>query len=282
MNSQSSRDLFKNYTQKLRGLYSTDEATSQIQWLLEHFLEISRKDLLLDKKIKSIPEELEFAMSKLQLGTPIQYVLGKAHFYGRDFYVSPHVLIPRFETEELVHLIIQESTLAAPRILDVGTGSGCIPITISLEMPQSKATGIDISPDAIEVAARNARTLNVSVNFLRVDILNEVLPSGPWDIIVSNPPYVRHLEKEMMHQNVLKHEPELALFVSDEDPLLFYREITQKAISNLNAGGKLYFEINEAFGHKAKHLIEEEGFSNVNIHRDLQGKDRMISATWLG
>ncbi|WP_158856059.1 peptide chain release factor N(5)-glutamine methyltransferase [Lunatibacter salilacus] len=282
MNSKSSRALFKNYTQKLQDLYATDEAISQVQWLFEHFLMIYRKDLLLDKKITAIPEGLEFAMSKLLSGTPIQYVLGKAHFYGRDFFVSPHVLIPRFETEELVHLIIGENTFDAPNILDVGTGSGCIPITLWLEIPQSKVTGIDISPEAIAVASQNAGTLNATVDFLQVDILQDEIPTGPWDIIVSNPPYVRNLEKEAMHQNVLDHEPALALFVSDEDPLLFYRVITQKSTRNLNAGGKLYFEINEGFGPETKLLLEQKGFVDVTIHRDLQGKNRMVRGTWLG
>ncbi|HSI75234.1 MAG TPA: peptide chain release factor N(5)-glutamine methyltransferase [Lunatimonas sp.] len=282
MNSKSSRALFKKYTQKLQDLYATDEAISQVQWLFEHFLRITRKDLLLDKKITAIPEELEFAMTKLLSGTPIQYVLGKAHFYGRDFFVSPHVLIPRFETEELVHLIIQENTLVAPNILDVGTGSGCIPITLSLEIPQSKVIGIDISPEAIEVASRNAGALKATVDFLQIDVLKDEIPTGPWDLIVSNPPYVRNWEKEAMHQNVLNHEPALALFVPDEDPLLFYRVIAGKASSNLNSGGKLYFEINEGFGPQTKLLLEHKGFVDVTIHRDLQGKNRMVRATWLG
>lgn len=282
MNSQSSRELFKNYKQKLSDLYSPDEAASQVQWLFEHFLGISRKDLLLDKKILVIPGKIELAMSQLIMGTPIQYVLGVAPFYGRDFQVTPHVLIPRFETEELVHLIIQENTVAAANILDVGTGSGCIPITLSLELPKSRVVGIDISPEALGVAVGNAQSLNASLDFHQVDVLREELPSGPWDIIVSNPPYVRHLEKAAMHKNVTDYEPALALFVPDDDPLLFYRVITQKAVHKLNPGGTLYFEINEAFGRETKQLLEKEGLTEVQIHLDLQGKDRIVRGTWLG
>jgi len=282
MNSHSSRELFKEYTQKLGDLYSKEEAVSQVQWLFNHFLGISRKDLLLDKGLQFIPNELELALSKLILGTPIQYVLGRGFFYGREFNVTPHVLIPRFETEELVHLIIQENTLTAPSILDIGTGSGCIPITLSLELPQSRVVGIDISSEALEVAGENARELGAGVIFFPIDILREELPKGPWDIIVSNPPYVRHLEKVAMHQNVIDHEPALALFVPNEDPLLFYKVITQKAVHYLNMGGKLYFEINEAFGLETKQLLEEEGFREVAVYRDLQGKDRIVKGTWFG
>lgn len=282
MNTQSSRELFKSYTQRLKNLFPPDEAGSQVQWLFEHFLEISRKDMLLDKMITAIPDELEMAMSNLLTGMPIQYVLGKATFYGRDFLVSPDVLIPRFETEELVHLIIGENTLVAPSILDVGTGSGCVPITLSLEIPRSSVKGLDISTEALKVAAQNASILNANVNFLQVDILKEEIPSGPWDVIVSNPPYVRHSEKETMHQNVVEHEPALALFVTDEDPLLFYRMITRKAAHHLNPGGKLYFEINEAFGLETRQLLLVEGFTEVSIHQDLQGKNRIVKGIWLG
>jgi release factor glutamine methyltransferase len=282
MNSQSSRELFKTYSQRLQNLYPSDEAGSQVHWLFEHFLKISRKDLLLDKVINVIPPELESAMSSLLTGIPIQYVLGKAAFYERDFFVSPDVLIPRFETEELVHLIISENKLLSPSILDVGTGSGCVPITLSLEIPKSSVSGLDISSEALKVAGQNARSLQANVNFFHIDILQEDLPPGPWDMIVSNPPYVRHSEKNAMHQNVVEHEPALALFVPDDDPLLFYRTITQKAPQKLNTGGKLYFEINEAFGLEIKQLLLREGFVGVSIHKDLQGKSRMVRGTWPG
>ena len=281
MNIQSSRELFKDYTKKLLNLYPQEEAVSIVQLLFEHFLHLDRKDLLLDKKITQTPAELESAVAQLMGGKPIQYILGLASFYGRDFYVTPHVLIPRFETEELVHLIIRETTLPAPSILDIGTGSWCIPITLSLEISQSKVMGLDISPEALEVAVRNARALNTTVDFVLLDILQEKLPAALWDIIVSNPPYIRHMEKEGMHQNVLGHEPYLALFVPDNDPLLYYRVIAKKAAHNLNSGGRLYVEINEAFGPQTKQLIEREGFSDVRIHQDLQGKDRIVSAIWL-
>jgi release factor glutamine methyltransferase len=141
--------------------------------------------------------------------------------------------------------------------------------------------GIDISLEALGVAVGNANRLNASLDFHQINILREELPTGPWDIIVSNPPYVRHLEKAAMHKNVTDYEPALALFIPDEDPLLFYRVITQKAVDNLNPGGLLYFEINEAFGRETKQLLEQEGFREVTIHRDFQGKERMVKGTWL-
>lgn len=281
MNTQSTRELFKRYTEELLSLYPKEEAVSLVQLVFFHFLGVEKKDLLLDKKVVEIPVGMELALSQLTKGKPIQYILGEAPFYGRDFYVTPYVLIPRFETEELVHLIIRETTMPAPSILDIGTGSGCISITLALEMPYSRVMGIDVSHESLKVAVSNANSLRAALDFKEVDILHDELPIGPWDIIVSNPPYVRYLEKKDMHQNVLAHEPPLALFVPDNDPLLFYRAITKKAARHLNHGGKLCFEINEAFGHEVKQLIEQEGFSKTIIHKDLQGKDRMVTAIWL-
>jgi release factor glutamine methyltransferase len=282
MKIQSGRELFKSYTKALCILYPHEEAVSIVQLLFAHFLDMERKDILLDRKVAEIPAGMEEALTLLLGGNPIQYILGKASFYGRDYYVTPEVLIPRFETEELVHLILRETAMSAPNILDIGTGSGCIPITLSLEISQSRVMGLDISPEALEIAIRNANNLNATLDFLLIDVLHDELPTGPWDIIVSNPPYVRDLEKKEMHQNVLAHEPPLALFVPDNDPLLFYRIIAKKAAKNLNPGGRLYFEINEAFGNETKQVVERAGFSEIGIHVDLQGKDRIISATWLG
>ncbi|WP_113923513.1 peptide chain release factor N(5)-glutamine methyltransferase [Cognataquiflexum aquatile] len=268
--------LFQDYSHKLQELYSKQEAESLVHWLFEAYLGKKRMDILKNENLESLPSGLSLAMKNLMVGMPIQYILGKAPFYGREFEVSPAVLIPRNETEELVHLILKENPKPELRIMDIGTGSGCIPITLDLELNNPAVFGLDISEEALKIASRNAFLLHSKVKFSRLDILQEELPFEDLDIIVSNPPYVRYSEKELMHTNVLSHEPHLALFVYDDDPLLFYRVISQKAKKALKKGGKLYFEINEAFGKETKELMENLGFGKVKIFEDLNGKERMI------
>lgn len=268
--------LFRDYSTKLQLLYPKQEAESLVFWLIEAYLGKKRMDILKDESLEKEPPAMSDALEKLLKGMPIQYILGKAPFYGREFEVSPSVLIPRNETEELVHLIIKENPKQGLRILDIGTGSGCIPITLSLEINQASIFGLDISKEALETAKRNADLLQSKVEFLPLDILEEKLPFENLDIIVSNPPYVRHSEKDLMHSNVLAFEPHLALFVYDQDPLLFYRIISQKALKSLKLRGKLYFEINEAFGKETKQLMEDLGFGEVKIFEDLNGRQRMI------
>lgn len=282
MKTLSSRTLYKSLTEKLLSLYTREEAGSIVQLLFEEFLGLKRKDVLLDVSIDALPDGMKLAMDKLADGMPIQYILGYTFFYGRAFKVAPEVLIPRFETEELVHLILAYQGTATPTILDVGTGSGCIAITLSLELPQSRVLGVDISASALKIAEVNAKTLHSGAEFMLGDILQRGLPAGPWDLIVSNPPYVRQSEKDRMHQNVLGHEPPQALFVSDEDPLLFYNVIANQATHCLNPGGALYFEINEAFGNETATLVEQVGFRAVSVHQDLQGKDRFVRGVWNG
>jgi len=272
----SLRELFKSYTHQLQEIYPDQEAKSIAFWLLEFYLEASRKDILADKEINLPPDHrIKSALEKVLEGVPIQHVIGFAPFYGREFIVNAHVLIPRNETEELVHLIINENRLDNPSILDIGTGSGCIPITLALEIPGAKVSAIDISPEAIAVARENATLLKAMVDFQQVDILNQSIPYQDLDIIVSNPPYVRESEKEAMHINVLDHEPHLALFVQDNDPLIFYREIAQKAKISLKIGGKLYFEINEAFAVEMEDLLINLGYLEVRSLQDLNGKKRI-------
>jgi release factor glutamine methyltransferase len=218
------------------------------------------------------------AFSQLLEKKPIQYILGEAPFYGREFKVNASVLIPRNETEELVHLIIKENKKLNLRILDIGTGSGCIPISLALEIPSSKTFALDISKEALEVAKDNAKKHEESIIFFQVDILNEDIPVKDLDIIVSNPPYVCESEKSLMHENVLNFEPHLALFVKDNDPLVFYKIIAKKAKSALKSSGKLYFEINEAFGEKVQYLLEEQGYREISIIQDLNNKDRIVKA----
>ena len=268
--------LFQEYSNKIQKLYPKQEAESLVLWLFESYLGKKRMDILKNETLENLPSGLTIAVENLLMGMPIQYILGKGPFYGREFVVSPAVLIPRNETEELVHLIIKENPKESLHILDIGTGSGCIPVTLALEMKMPTVFGIDISEEALDIAKKNADLLQSKVDFIQSDILKEELPFEDLDIIVSNPPYVRHSEKNLMHTNVLAYEPHLALFVYDEDPLLFYREISQKAKKALKTGGKIYFEINEALGKETKELMEKIGFEEVKIFEDLNGKQRMV------
>ncbi len=272
------KKLFNDYVQRLLIRYPKQEAESLILWLFEHYLGLNRMDIHQGKDIPNIPNSLETAFLKLLKGVPIQYITQLAPFYGRDFIVSPSVLIPRNETEELVHMIIQENKQHGLRIMDVGTGSGCIAVTLALDMDRPKVFALDVSASALEVAKRNLARFAADVDLLQVDILKEDLPINSLDILVSNPPYVRASEKTGMHTNVLDHEPHLALFVPDKDPLIFYREIAKKGRKALNPGGKLYFEINQALGDQMVDLLSEMGYQAIRLHEDLNGRSRMVSA----
>ncbi|ERM84094.1 hypothetical protein P872_00870 [Rhodonellum psychrophilum GCM71 = DSM 17998] len=271
------KNLFVSYRDQLLLIYPKQEAESLVFWLFESFLNRKRMDILNDVPIEAVPAEMEIALEKLLRGMPIQYILGKAPFYGREFKVGPEVLIPRNETEELVHLIIKENQTPGLKILDVGTGSGCIPITLALELKNATVFGLDISEIALEMAKENAKSLKADVLFFHCNILQDEIPIQGLDILVSNPPYVRDSEQAQMHQNVLQYEPHLALFVADDNPLIFYRSIAEKGRIALKPGGKLYFEINEAFGPETKKLLEDLGYSEIHILEDLNGRDRMVT-----
>ncbi|WP_209331226.1 peptide chain release factor N(5)-glutamine methyltransferase [Lunatimonas salinarum] len=272
------RQLYLADREKLLSSYSREESESLVRWLMEHYLGVSRKDLLSDKTLPELPQTYRSAMDQLIAGRPVQYVLGEAPFYGRTFLVNEAVLIPRRETEELVYEVVQGQRAPGLRMLDIGTGSGCIPITLALELLDSEVYAVDISPEALELTKRNAQLHGAKVGFQRLDILKEALPWKDLDVIISNPPYVTEREKDQMSGHVLLHEPHLALFVPDRDPLMFYREIAKKALGALRPGGVLYVEINEAFGLETVKLMEENGFVNVVLKRDMQGKDRMVMA----
>ncbi|AGA77709.1 peptide chain release factor N(5)-glutamine methyltransferase [Echinicola vietnamensis] len=274
----SARALYQSYHSSLQPMYPEQEASQLAFWLLEHFLGWKRGDIVRNASLPELPNDIQVAFERLMEGHPIQYILGEAPFYGRDFKVDPSVLIPRNETEELVHLILKDNLQAGLQIMDIGTGSGCIPITLFLEMAHPVVHAMDISKEALQMAQENAKRLGAKVTFLQTDILSKEIPINQLDILVSNPPYVRELEKAHMHKNVLEHEPSLALFVSNEDPLVFYRTIATKGLKALNPGGKLYFEINEAFAKEMETLAESLGYRHVTIHDDLQGKPRMLSA----
>lgn len=229
-------------------------------------------------------DELLRMAERIAKGEPVQYVVGKAEFYGLTFHVGPGVLIPRPETEELVGAVELQNAQAV-RVVDIGTGSGCIAISLSKKFPNAKVEGWDISDDTLRIAKGNAERNESNVSFHKVDVLS-VSPSEALslaegkrvDVIVSNPPYICDREKSDMERNVLDHEPHLALFVPDEDPLLFYRKIAELGVEILSTGGRLYFEINRAYGRETVLLLEGLGYSNVQLVQDQFGNDRMVCA----
>ena len=259
-------------------LYEEQEAENLVYWLLEYHLGMRRVDMMHFLEEKDLPARLFEDFERLKSGEPIQYILGLAPFYGREFYVNPSTLIPRNETEELVHLIIKENKIKGLKILDIGTGTGCIPISLALELDGPEVYGVDISEEALKVAEKNAKRLKVPVSFSPCDILKEMPLESDFDILVSNPPYIPEKGKAEMHTNVLGFEPRLALFVPNEDPLLFYRTIAQKGKQLLKQGGKLYFEIHEDFGSEVVSLLEQTSYTEIRLHQDLNGKNRIVSA----
>lgn len=261
-----------------------EEAETLAFIVVEYFSGYSKTDILIDKTFTTDPQfenQIKDIIRRLLEDEPVQYILGEAFFYDRPFEVNHATLIPRQETEELVHLILDDiKNQQNLSILDIGTGTGCIPITIKLETSRSHTIeAIDISKHAIETAIKNASQLGADINFRILDILGESLQCG-YDVIISNPPYVLESEKEQMKPNVLNYEPHHALFVLDENPLLFYKRITELASKNLNTNGKLYFEINEQFGNETVALLESFSFQSVVLHQDLNGKDRFVSGVW--
>lgn len=267
--------LVKKWASELE-LYELPEAQNLVEWLLEQHLGLRRVDMMNFLEEKDLPKSLLDDFERLKKGEPIQQILGKAPFYGREFQVSRDTLIPRNETEELVHLIIKENPQSGLKILDIGTGTGCIPITLFLEMNEAEVYGLDVSESALAIAHKNAEELKAKVHCIHLDILEEELPIGDLDILVSNPPYIPEKGKEKMHRNVLDFEPQLALFVPDENPLLFYRRIAILGKKALKPKGKLYFEIHEDYGKDVQNLLFDLGYSEVEIIPDLNGKDRMV------
>jgi len=254
--------------------------------LAEKSLGLSRIAIALQPE-KQISEKEKFvfdnAISRLKNFEPIQHILGTTEFFGLPFLVDKNVLIPRPETEELVAWIADEAQNENITILDIGTGSGCIAISLAYQLPKTIVGAIDISDKALSIAKQNATLNNVNVNFMKVDVLEfekslilEKHLDSKFDVVVSNPPYVRMLEKELMSPNVIEHEPTIALFVKDEDPLLFYRKIAQLSNIYLKPEGVLYFEINEYLSVEMEKMLTMEGFKNIEIRKDIFKKDRMI------
>lgn len=269
---------YRELWRTLEPLYGNGEARAVTDYVLDVCFGLSKADILcgaVEEMTAEKAAELNKIFGRLMEGEPVQYVLGRAEFCGRWFDVRPGVLIPRPETEELCAWITADSKASgSPKVLDIGTGSGCIAITLQLDMPESNVTAWDISADALDVARENAQQLGANVNFVKQDALN-AKPEGEWDVIVSNPPYICEKEKKDMAVNVLEHEPHTALFVPDADPLLFYRAITRLAVQTLSKGGRLYFEINPIYADDTCHMMRAEGMTAVELRSDMYGKQRM-------
>jgi release factor glutamine methyltransferase len=267
---------------ELKGLYPETEIKSFSYLIIEKLTGFSRTEIIVNKNTLFSDEQhhvIETFIEKLKKNVPIQYILGETEFFGLTFNVNESVLIPRPETEELVEWIHSENNRSADlNILDIGTGSGCIAIALKHEFPNASVHAFDISEQALNTARSNAERNKLDVTFSRTDILNAPETEQRWDIIVSNPPYVTEQEKSSILPNVLEHEPHLALFVPDNDPLLFYRSIALFAKQHLKPQGKLYFEINRSFGVETMELLTNLGFCNVELRKDISGNDRMVRA----
>ncbi len=265
---------------ELAAYYPETEINGFVRMLADSVLNMSYTDMVLKKdRVVSDNEKnsINEIVDRLKSHEPIQYILGETEFYGLKLEVNPSVLIPRPETEELVHLIVKNKPSKDSKILDIGTGSGCIALALKSVLPKAMVTGVDISEDALNTAKMNAQKNELDVDFKLVDILKWRDYSWPeLDVVVSNPPYVRELEKEQMEKNVLAFEPEGALFVSDNNPLIFYRAIAEFAQKYLVNNGRLYFEINEYLGAEMTEMLKSMGFSNINLLKDINGRDRML------
>ncbi len=276
------KDLRIAFADRLQDHYPLEEVQSFFQLTADHFLGYSRMDIVLhlEEELNEI-QVCDFLNTCKRLANhePIQYILGDTEFYGLPFKVTPDTLIPRPETEELVSWIIDDQKeVDSLRILDIGTGSGCIAVNLAKHIAKANVTGYDISQNALRIASENARKNEVNVTFKEVDILQVQALNQSFDVIVSNPPYVRELEKKEIQSNVLDHEPHTALFVSDTDPLVFYRVIGQLAFDNLSGTGSLFFEINQYLGKETLALLKDIGFRDVQLRTDIFGNDRMMKA----
>lgn len=260
-------------------VYNETESLEHAFIVVEEMFGMQKTDVLANRHIANYDEgKVKTIIERINAFEPIQYITGFADFYGRKFIVRKGVLIPRPETEELADLLIKEnSAYPSLTILDIGTGSGCIAITLAKEMPFCKLMATDISVEALEIAAENAAWLNADIEFFKLDISNETAFPRKLDIIVSNPPYIEQKEKVQMRENVLEYEPDIALFAPESDPLFFYRKILEFARLNLNPHGKIYFEINERFGTAVKALLEENNFGNIHVINDIHGKNRIVT-----
>ncbi len=281
MSGTTIHQFTSNLITELSELYPEHEIRQLSKLMLEHILNVDTTHLLMrnaeELSVKQL-NNLKTITTSLKQYVPIQYIIGKTEFYGLDFKVNPSVLIPRPETEELVDWIIKDQPNSIKKLLDIGTGSGCIALSLKDQLPHINISAWDISAEAIKTAKTNAQILNLEVQFKQVDVLNYQVQNEKYDCIVSNPPYVRECEKKMMENNVLKHEPEIALFVSDNDPLIFYRTIAQLGKQIINTNGFLYFEINEFLEQEMTEMLIKLGYIDVECQKDINGRARMMKA----
>lgn len=282
---KNSRALYQEAVKKITLSESVDEIKSMVLLLMEHTFGISRTDIVAGKPIVPEPQQLsqlDQYIERMNTGEPVQYILEEAYFCGRIFHVNPSVLIPRPETEVLISVILSWEKKYRPegagriKVLDIGTGSGCIPVTLRLEWPLSDVYATDISAAALKVARHNAERHQAEISFLKHDILHDDIPFGDIDVIISNPPYVTRSEANDMKQNVLGFEPHGALFVPDDDPFIFYKEIVSKSKAVLAHAGLLAVEINEKFGREIAGIFHAEGFIHVEVVNDVDGKPRVV------
>ena len=279
--NQSSKRIYHEIVRELIPLYGEEEARQLTKILLEELLEISFEKIMIDEKVNyssAIKGRIQEKTGLLKSSVPIQYVLGKANFYGRDFFVNPKVLIPRPETEELIREIIADNEQPELKVLDIGSGSGCIGVTLGIELQDAKISMMDIDEGALGVSFKNAQKHAVDAHCILEDVLLIDQFPEQFDIIVSNPPYVTEAESKKMQDNVLDHEPHKALFVPNNNPLLFYKKIIELAKKGLKEKGKLYLEINEQFGTEMLRLCDEAKYSSVKLIKDINGKDRIVKA----
>ena len=284
-----------HFNKSLKHLYPTSEIDSFFFLILEEYMGLKRidivlkSDFLIDKKSLNL---LQIATKQLEQEIPIQYIIGKTEFFGLPFHVNKEVLIPRPETEELVEQVLKKVSLIKTcnssknetikekqlKVLDIGTGSGCIAISLKKQLPSSEVSALDVSNKALRVAKKNAFLNNVDINFVHQDILKTNDLDKLYDVIISNPPYVRELEKKEIKNNVLNNEPHLALFVDNKNPLLFYNKIAELAKKFLIKNGQLHFEINQYLGKETIKLLAEKGFKNIQLKKDIFGNDRIVTA----
>ncbi len=268
---------------QLQGLYSNSEIKS-FSYLILEFVCKKDKSILLRDKDNHLSEkeciQIQKIVDELKKYRPIQHILGETEFFGLNFFVNENVLIPRPETEELVDWVIQ-SKIKSPQILDIGTGSGCIAISLGKNIPNASVYALDISKEALEIAKQNAIRNDTNIQFILHDIFNKLPQTIPnkWDIIVSNPPYIVPSEKDKMFSNVLDYEPHLALFVPEKQPLLFYERIAEIGLNHLEKNGFLFLEINSLFGQATVKMLQNKTYQSVELLKDISGKDRMIKAS---
>lgn len=283
-------DVFQSFRHELSELYNINETEALTLWAVSEIMEISKASTKAfpEKELTVLQQELlSSVLIELKTGKPLQYVLGYTEFYGLKFVVNQSTLIPRPETEELVEWALASWQFAVGNlqqpysILDIGTGSGCIAISLKKHLPDIKVMAIDVSPEALQVAKTNAQLNEVMVDFIEADVLNpkSEIQNSKFTVIISNPPYVTPADKQQMHVNVVEFEPHTALFVPQNDPLLFYKAITAYAKNNLTPGGMLFLEINESYGNETVELLTNNGFTDIELKNDMSGRHRMVKAT---